>query len=128
MDITDVPTVHGDADDPAWHPLQHFFWITAFGANVFVAREEGQTLIGEHDESGSDQEELYLVLEGEAIFELDGESVVARRGAVVAITDPSVRRRALARSAGAALLVIGVRPGSFESTWRAEHFENTPRA
>ena len=71
--LTDVPRVtDGDADDPDWHPVTHHFGLTAFGLNAFVAREAGQELIGEHDETGSGQEEVYVVLDGVARFWLDG--------------------------------------------------------
>jgi hypothetical protein len=126
--IDDVPTVPGGAGEPIWHPLQHYFGLSAFGANVFVAREDGQMLVDEHDETGSGQEELYLVLEGRAMFELDGEAVGAEQGTAVAITDPDVRRSAVAESAETSLLVVGVRPGSFETTWRESHFADVPRA
>jgi uncharacterized cupin superfamily protein len=126
MKISDVPTVRGDADDPTWYPLQHYFGLTAFGANVFVARDEGQTLVNEHDEAKSLQQELYVVLDGDATFELDGERVDAPRGTAVAVTEPSVRRSAVARSAGTALLVVGVRPGTFETTWHETHFADVP--
>jgi len=128
MDVSDVPAVPGKAHEPVWHPLQHYFGLTAFGANVYVAHADVQVLVGEHDETGSGQEELYLVLDGEARFVLDGETVAARRGTAVAVTDPAVERRVVARSAGTSLLVVGVRPGSFETTWRREHFAEVPRA
>ena len=111
----------------SWHPLQHFLGLTAFGANVFVA-QEGQTLVAEHDETASGQEELYLVLRGEVRFSLDGETVEAGEGTAVAVTDPEVRRAALAQSSPAAVLALGVRPGCFETTWREEHFTDVPRA
>ena len=128
IDVAGVPTVAGDVGDPDWHPLQHYFGLTAFGVNVFVARDDGQTLVERHDETASGQEELYLVLDGEALFELDGEPVAAPRGTAVAVTDPAVRRRALAQSSGTALLVVGVRPGCFEGTWRPDHFADVPTA
>ncbi|MGH3065013.1 MAG: hypothetical protein ACRDOF_01805 [Gaiellaceae bacterium] len=127
--LSDIPIVtDGAPDDPAWLPLQHFFGLSAFGANVFVARAANQTLVEEHDERSSGQEELYLVLEGEATFELDGERIVATSGAAVSVTDPTVTRRAVAREAGTTLLAIGATPGSFASTWLASHFEDVPRA
>jgi hypothetical protein len=119
--LEEIPPVPGDPD---WRPLQHAFGLTAFGANVFTG---GTTLVETHDELESGQEELYLVLEGEVEFELDGESFVADRGTVVAVPDPSVTRRAAGRTAGASLLVVGSRPGCFETTWRAEHFEDVPQ-
>jgi hypothetical protein len=127
--LSEIPTVtDGDPGDPDWHPLQHFFGLTAFGANIFVAKRGDETLVGEHDEQTSGQEELYLVLEGEADFELDGERVHTTRGTVVAVTDPSVKRSAVARTPGATLLAIGSRPGVFETTWRESHFSDLPRA
>jgi uncharacterized cupin superfamily protein len=128
-EVVDVPTVPGgEADDPAWHPLQHFFGLTAFGANVFVAVSGHETLVAEHDERSSGQQELYLVLEGEADFELAGEHVRATKGTAIAVTDPSVRRHAVARAPGTVLLAVGASEGRFSTTWRRSHFENVTRA
>jgi hypothetical protein len=127
--LDEIPPVPGaDDDDPDWRPLQHFFGLTAFGANVFVATRGDETLVEAHDEAKSGQEELYLVLQGRAMVELDGEAVAAEQGTAVAVTDPGVRRSAVAESAGTGLLVVGVRPGSFETTWRDSHFADVPRA
>jgi hypothetical protein len=122
------PVADGEPNDPDWYPLQHFFGLTAFGANVFVAHDEGQTLVDEHDERASGQEELYLVLEGEAEFELDGESVRIGRGSVVAVPEPAVRRRAVACVKGTTLLAVGAAPGCFTTTWDTSHFADLPRA
>ncbi|HEV8688639.1 MAG TPA: hypothetical protein VGQ84_15260 [Gaiellaceae bacterium] len=127
--IGEVPKVtDGEADDPDWHPLQHFFGLTTFGANAFVATRGYETLVGEHDERSSGQQELYVVLEGEADFELAGEQVRATRGMVIAVTDPTVKRRAVARAPGTMLLAVGASEGPFSTTWRESHFENVPRA
>jgi hypothetical protein len=127
--LDDVPPVpRTDEGDPDWRPLQHFFGLTAFGANVFVARRGDETLVEEHDERASGQEELYLVLEGEVEFEVGGETFLAGRATAVAVPEPAVKRRAVARTAGASLLVVGSRPGCFETTWRASHFADVPRA
>ena len=60
-------------------PVREHLGIHAFGVNAFTPGEDG-TLINEHDESGSGQEELYLVLDGKATFEIDGETVEAPAG------------------------------------------------
>jgi mannose-6-phosphate isomerase-like protein (cupin superfamily) len=126
--ITDLPVVSdGEPDDPVWYPLQHALGIDTFGANVFVARTADQLLVEEHDERASGQQELYLVLEGAAAFEFDGEEERLERGAVLAVTDPGVRRRARALRAGTTLLVVGSANGPFESTWNAAHFAGLPR-
>jgi len=57
-----------------FRPVRHHFGITAFGINVWTGREAGDRIINEHDEGEPDgNEELYLVIEGRAVFELDGE-------------------------------------------------------
>ena len=127
--VTEIPRVKdGEAGDPDWHPLQHFFGLATFGANVFVARQGHETLVAEHDEQSSGQQELYLVLEGEADFELEGEQVRATRGTAIAVTDPTVTRRAVARTPGTTLLAVGSGEGRFATTWRESHFENVARA
>jgi hypothetical protein len=124
-----IPTVPGGgADEPDWHPLQHFFGLTAFGANVFVGVRGDEVLVAEHDERSSGQQELYLVLDGEAAFNLAGDRVHAVRGTAVAVTDPAVTRSAVATAPGTALLAIGASEGPFSTTWNASHFMHVPRA
>jgi hypothetical protein len=126
--ITDIPVVtDGEPEDPVWYPLQHALGIDTFGANVFGARHSDQMLVEEHDERESGQQELYLLLDGSAAFELDGEEVRLDRRNVLAVTDPTVRRRAKALTAGTMLLVVGSADGSFESSWNPAHFADIPR-
>jgi hypothetical protein len=126
--ITHLPVVSdGEPDDPAWYPLQHALGIDTFGANVFVGRHADQLLVEAHDERGSGQQELYLVLDGSAAFELDGEGARLARGDALAVTDPGVRRSATALTAGTTLLVVGAAEGPFESTWNPAHFAKVPR-
>ena len=124
--IAELPVVASRDEDPVWYPLQHALGIDTFGANVFVARSDGQVLVSEHDEAGSGQQELYLVLEGAAVFFLDDEEMRVERGEVVAVTDPTVSRRATALTKGTALLVVGAADERFESTWNAGHFADIP--
>src|SRR3989442_13283730 len=70
----------GELDDGRCplRPVRHHFGITAFGVNAWTARDAGDRIINEHDESQPDSnEELYLVLQGRAVFELDGDRSVA---------------------------------------------------
>jgi hypothetical protein len=117
----------GGSDDPFWYPLQHALGIDTFGANVFVASRADQTLVEEHDERTSGQQELYLVLDGEASFELDGEQARVEKGTALAVNDPSVRRSARAVTPGTAVLIIGAGEGPFMSTWNPMHFHDIPR-
>jgi len=126
--IADVPRISdGDADDPVWYPLQHALGIDTFGVNLFVASRADQTLVEEHDERASTQQELYVVLEGKAVFDLDGQQAQLDRGAAVAVTDPTVRRSARAVISGTALLIVGASGEPFKSTWNPDHFRDISR-
>jgi hypothetical protein len=126
--IRDLPVVSdGEPDDPVWYPLQHALGIDTFGANVFVARHVDQLLVEEHDEQRSGQQELYLLLDGSAVFVLDGDEMRLERGDALAVTDPSVRRAARAVTAGTTLLAVGSANGPFGSSWNPAHFADIPR-
>src|SRR5215471_15060494 len=83
-------------------PVREHLGIHAFGINAYTPSEDG-TLIGEHDESGAGQEELYIVLDGTATFEIDGETVDAPAGTFLSIA-PEARRKATGQGT---VLVIG---------------------
>ena len=78
-----------------WRPVRHRFGVTAFGINAWTARDAGDRIINEHDESDDGNEELYLVLQGRAVFELDGERLDAPAGTFV-FARPDVKRTAFA--------------------------------
>jgi len=94
-----------------WRPIRQHFGIMSFGANAFTARDTGDRLINEHDESEEDaHEELYLVQQGRARFELDGEQVDAPAGTFV-FASPGVKRTAFAEEPGTTLIALGGTPG-----------------
>ena len=87
-------------------PVREHLGIHAFGVNAYTPSDDG-TLIGEHDEAGSGQEELYIVLDGNATFEVDGETFDASQGTLVFV-GPQSRRKATGTGT---LLVVGATPG-----------------
>jgi hypothetical protein len=87
-------------------PIREHLGIHAFGVNAFTPDEEG-TLINEHDESGSGQEELYIVLDGKATFEVDGETFDAPAGTLLFVP-PSSQRKA---TGDGTVLALGATPG-----------------
>ena len=107
-------------DDPTWKvarlddierrgrdiPVREHLGIRAFGVNAFTPGEDG-TLINDHDEAGSGQEELYIVLDGTATFEIDGETVEAQPGTLV-LVGPESRRSA---TGDGTVLAVGATPG-----------------
>jgi tetratricopeptide (TPR) repeat protein len=100
-----------DGREP-WRPIRLHFGIQAFGVNAWTAPAAGDRIINEHDESDAadSQEELYLVLQGRARFELDGEQVDAPAGTLV-FARPGVKRTAFAEDAGTTVLALGGTPG-----------------
>src|SRR4030095_5688846 len=107
-------------DKPNWHvahlddierrgtdiPVREHLGIQACAINAYTPSEDG-TLISEHDEAGSGQEELYLVLDGKATFEVDGEAVDAPPGTLVFVR-PESRRKA---TGDGTVLALGATPG-----------------
>jgi Cupin domain len=87
-------------------PVREHLGIHAFGVNAYMPGEDG-TLISEHDEAGSGQEELYIVLDGQATFEVGGETVDAPAGTFV-VVPPESRRKA---TGDGTVLAVGATPG-----------------
>ena len=108
------------SDKPEWHvarlddierrgrdiPVREHLGIHAFGINAYTPGDDG-TLINEHDESQTGQEELYIVLDGNAIFEVDGDTVDAPAGTFVYV-GPGSRRKA---TGDGTVLAVGGTPG-----------------
>jgi len=87
-------------------PVREYLGIHAFGVNAFGPDDDG-VLVNEHDEVGSGQEELYVVLDGTATFEIDGETIDAPAGTFVFVR-PESRRKA---TGNGTVLALGATPG-----------------
>ncbi len=94
--------------DSTWMLARKALGTECFGFNLVEIGPGGQ--IPEHDESGSGQVEVYAILEGEAIFVIDGEETPAPAGTFASL-EPSARRTIHNRSeAPVTALLIGVDP------------------
>ena len=94
------------------YDVRRTFDITGFGVQAYSA-PTGTEIIRAHDEmllGEAGQEELYIVLNGAATFEIDGESIEAPEGSLVHVR-PSATRKATANDDGTTILVIGGTPG-----------------
>jgi uncharacterized cupin superfamily protein len=91
--------------------LRRALGTTAFGVNHLrlPPNFEGPT----HDETASGQEEVDVVLEGDGMMALDGESLELRPGRAIRV-EPGVWRGVAAGPGGVTLIAIGARPGSYE--------------
>jgi tetratricopeptide (TPR) repeat protein len=93
-----------------WSTVRIHFDIGAFGVNAWTAEQDGQTVIGEHDEAGprgGQHEELYFVSSGHATFTVDGDEIDAPAGTFVFVREPSAKRMAVAKTAGTTVLAVG---------------------
>ncbi len=90
-------------------PVRHHFGIRAFGVNAWTPPRAGDRLMPEHVEDSGD-EELYVVIRGRAVFELDGERRDAPAGTLVYV-QPGVKRTAFAEEDGTEILAVGATPG-----------------
>ena len=92
-----------------WMLARKALGTSAFGFNL-VEIEPGGAL-PEHDEAGSGQVELYIVLEGEATIAVDGDEQTAPAGTFASL-DPESTRTLMNRSEEPVVaLLVGVLPG-----------------
>ena len=105
-------TMEGSGD-ATWRLARKALGTSAFGFNLVEIGPGGQ--IPEHDEAQSGQVEGYAILDGEAVFRLDGEDHPAPAGTFASI-EPAATRQILNRSdAPVTALLIGVQPeGGYE--------------
>ena len=100
-----------------WRQIRAHFGLREFSANAFFATEAGQEIVHAHVEEPNDSrhrrggEELYLVVEGHAVAQLDGERVDAPKGTLVFVGDPATLRSFTAAEPGTTVLAIGTNPG-----------------
>jgi len=94
-----------------YRPVRHHLGITAFGVTAWTAHAAGDLVINEHDEGDpTADEELFLVLRGHAVFEIEGDRVDAPAGTFV-FAPPRTRRTASAEEAGTTILLLEGTPG-----------------
>jgi len=100
-------------DDRVFIRLRRTLDIGAFGASASSQAKAGEDVIGEHDELGpgaDGQEELYVVVQGDATFTVDGDEVDAPHGTVVFVP-PGTTRKAVAKTDETIVLAVGGRRG-----------------
>lgn len=86
-------------------PIREHLGIHAFGFSIRTS-EDG-IVVNDHDEASTGQEELYVVLDGNVTFEIDGEAVEAKPGTLLSVAPRSSRKA----TGEGTVLVIGGKPG-----------------
>jgi hypothetical protein len=90
--------------------VRHHFGITSFGVTAWVGAAAGDPIINEYDEDSQPAEELFVVVSGRAVFELEGEKLEATPGTLV-FTPQGTRRTAVAAEPATTILVVDGTPG-----------------
>jgi hypothetical protein len=94
-----------------YQPIRHHLGISAFGVTAWTAHAAGDVVINEHDEGDpTADQELFLVLRGHAVFEIDGNQVDAPAGTLV-FAPPRTKRSASATEEGTTIVVVEGTPG-----------------
>jgi uncharacterized cupin superfamily protein len=89
---------------PKWALARKSLGLQSFGMNV--AELPPGEMIPEHDETSSDQEEVFIVLAGDATVVIDGEDYPAPKGTFTRL-DPEPKRTVVNRSdADVTILIV----------------------
>jgi mannose-6-phosphate isomerase-like protein (cupin superfamily) len=97
-------------DDHGRVALREDLDVGAFGVNAVYQRKTGETIVRDHHEAGPGgdrHEELFVVVQGSATFEVDGDTVEAPQGTAIFVRDPAVWRKATATSSDTIVLAVG---------------------
>jgi uncharacterized cupin superfamily protein len=99
--------------EATWRLARKSLGTSSFGFNLVEIGPGGQ--IPEHDESASGQDELYIVLDGEAVMRIEGEDHPAPAGTFASFSPPATRSILNRSEAPVTALLIGVQPqGGYE--------------
>jgi quercetin dioxygenase-like cupin family protein len=81
--------LHDCEKNGRWSLVRRGLGVESFGLNV-VEIEQGYS-IPEHNELERDQEEVFIVLDGDAVMVIDGEDHPAPAGTFVRVAPPVMR-------------------------------------
>jgi quercetin dioxygenase-like cupin family protein len=109
--VVDVGEIEGEGPGGAVRFVRRRLGVEAFGINWF---EIPPNAVGrEHDETGSGQEEVNVVVRGSGVYRIEGEEVPAHVGMFFRF-DPETTRVPIAGPDGMTMIAIGARRGSYE--------------
>jgi mannose-6-phosphate isomerase-like protein (cupin superfamily) len=106
--IDELASINGGAVKLAGDELG----VESFGLQV-LDLPPGFADYPEHDHTHDGQEEVYVVLAGNAELTVDGEHVTADAGTIVRV-EAAARRRLVPGPAGVRVLAIGCAPGGYD--------------
>lgn len=109
--IDDVAPYTGEHAIPGirFRAIREAMGIKSWGMNILELDPECEGY-PEHDHKSDGQEELYLVLEGEATFIADSQSKTVKSGDMIWV-GPAVTRKFITQQHGIRILALGGTPG-----------------
>jgi len=109
--IVKVEDLEGEGPGGAVRFVRRHLGCEAFGINwfEFPPNAEGK----EHDETGSGQEEVNVIVRGSGTYRIDDEEVPIEVGTFLRF-DPETRRCPVAGPDGLSMIAVGARRGSYE--------------
>jgi len=109
--VVNVQEIEGEGPGGAVRFVRRQLGVQAFGINWF---ELGPNARGrEHDEVGTGQEEVNVIIASSGNYEIDGEIVPVQAGSFLRF-DPETTRCPVAGPDGLTMIAVGVRPGSYD--------------
>ena len=109
--IVNVDELDGAGPGGAVRFVRRALGVEAFGINWFdlAPNAEGR----EHDETGTGQEEVNIIVRGSGTYRIDGEEVPFEAPAAFRFDSQTVRQP-VAGPDGLTMIAVGARPGSYE--------------
>ena len=109
--VVNVEEIEGAGPGGAVRFVRRQLGVQAFGINWF---ELAPNVRGrEHDEVGTGQEEVNVIIAGSGVYEVEGEKIPVRPGSFLRF-DPETTRVPVAGPDGMTMIAVGARRGSYE--------------
>ncbi len=110
--LVNVNDIEGAGPGGAVRFVRRELGVEAFGINWFEIppNMEGR----EHDEAGSGQEEVNVIVRGSGVYRIDGEEVPFVEGSIFRF-DPETTRQPVAGADGVTMIAVGAPRGSYEA-------------
>jgi hypothetical protein len=86
--------------------------VEAFGINWFELPPNAEGY--EHNEEGSRQEEVNVIIGGSGVYRVDGDEIPCARGTIFRF-DPETTRQPVAGPDGMTIVAVGAPRGSYEA-------------
>ena len=110
--IDDIEAYSGPSEIPGirFRPARAALSVTAWGMNV-LDLDPGCTGYPEHDHEKDGQEEVYVIMRGEATLHAGNHTTTVRQGDMIRV-GPRVKRKFVTTDQSVRILALGATPGA----------------